>query len=61
MVNLKEVKKMEINFKLMKTEKKITSIKVSSSKPIKDRKGIMGTGKDLAFLSDSLIDDDLKK
>lgn len=45
----------------MKTDKKITLIKISSPKPIKDRKGIMGTGKDLAFVSDSLFDDDLKK
>ena len=52
---------MEINYKLMKTEKKITVIKVSSPKPTKDRKGIMGTGKDLAFVSDGLFDDDLKK
>ncbi len=32
-----------------------------SSKKVKDRKGIMGTGADLAYISDTLFDDDLKK
>lgn len=45
----------------MKTEKIIKPIKVNSPKTVKDRKGIMGTGKDLAFVSDNLFDDDLKK
>ncbi len=48
-------------FTEMKLEKKITTVKVNISKTLKDRKGIMGTGKDLAFISDNLFDEDLKK
>lgn len=45
----------------MKTEKKIISKPKVSAKSFKDRKGIMGTGKEIAFISDTLFDDDLKK
>lgn len=48
-------------FTEMKLEKKITTVKVNISKTLKDRKGIMSTGKDLAFISDNLFDEDLKK
>ena len=45
----------------MKTENNPTSKIKISSKPTKDRKGIMGTGKVFAYVSDTLFDDDLKK
>jgi len=45
----------------MKTENKPISKTKISSKPTKDRKGVMGTGKAFAYVSDTLFDDDLKK
>ena len=44
----------------MKTETKITS-KTKNQSKTKDRKGILGTGKGFASISDTLFDDDLKK